>query len=313
MRRFSTLLALLICSAFTPAKAETITAEQCSKIWDQAQPLLREFDLLSQGEGQVFVAGEWCRMDGWHKQVEGRPYPVYALESIEWRGDGLAEFADTGLTATTFEVRANGFRVFAQVGDPAMDYVYRTQSTANAIDLEVLLTWDRETLDFQVARVFVDFPRENSISFSATFENVDENWWRGTSDDPEAILLKHLSLEAESNGLFEFFALPWIAPGLLGQTENVELEVLALKAKAIALIARLDTQVFSGETKRALVELVADMPLPRGTLKMNANFPDGFGAQDAEFVFETAMSAPLLGFSTGMTITAEYERSNLEP
>lgn len=313
MKLFSIAFAILICAGSIPALSEEITAAQCALVWDETAGLRSDLGVESQGTENIYVSAQWCRLDGWRNQIDGRPYPVSQVDSIEWRGDGLAEFADTGATPVSFEVRIRGLRVFAQIGDPAMDYVYRTQSASNSIDLDALFTWDPKTNRFELARVFVDFPQENSIKFSAVIDNVDMSTPRGTSVNPAVISLKKLSLEIESNGLFEYYALPVLAPIVLGRSEQVELEVLAMKAKALALVASLDTQVFSVETKRALSTLITDLPLPHGTFRLDIRFENGFGLQEAKSTGERSLDDPSAALPDGITVTAEYERSNLEP
>ena len=291
--------------------AQTFAPAHCVGSWELVQPTFRHLDIPTGSPNLIKDNDGWCQISGLTLNPDGRSMPTIEVETVAWRGIGLEDFVAGGSFPSKLEVSLSNIRVFPQVGDPVMDFSFRAQSIRNGVDADFAMEWDAAESQLKVTQFHIDFPGDNNIRAFATLDGVDDVAPENISNLMTKAALKSLTVQVESNGLFESTALLPLSTLLLSGDETVPEQVAKLKSDAISLLATLPSNVYPADSHRAVTALIDDLPNPSGLFTLDLEFANGFSMPDAIRTALIAKGDPIAAIPQGLHIEASYKRSEI--
>jgi hypothetical protein len=293
------------------AQSDPMDADLCGRLVAHIQTMS---PMAIQVEGHQ-VEELACVATGVVVDFPGNYEPDIRLRRVAITGQGFERHLDdlTPLQAVTVDI--DDLQMLPQTGDPTFDYMLEVQQARNLIDVDISVVWDPETLVLTLEQFDIDFPYDNAVSATMQVANVDLSSLGALELSLGGMAVTEATLEVTSNGLFENYGATMLIPLVLSGTMEPEAEVEAMKASAVAVIAKLPSAFFVGDTPEALAAIVADMPTPGGTVDLRLTAEPGLGALRFGSVWLGTAPQSLADFWTylhGVEVDVTYERVPIE-
>jgi hypothetical protein len=243
---------------------------------------------------------------------------VFRAELIRWRAPGLVRFlqalrvsvAPPAPPPASFDLEFEGARMGIVTGEPGYDWIVDTQTVPTRFRGDLAVVWDPSRAELD-ARLDLDFQGDNAIWIEATVDQTDLSSIAALQGTLGRAGLTRLWGEVTTQGLFEGFALPALAPVLLDGTADPDLVVEANRILAAQAIRDLPPAIFSNPTKADLLELLAELPNPSGILTFEVGAEEGPGLglpRFSRFLISGLPDSPegLWAALDGITVTADW-------
>jgi len=241
----------------------------------------------------------WCEISD--LQIES----IIEIESVRWQISGWKQISPLELP-DALNLQISGIRFFmyrmSSIGrniDPLMDYILKVSAMADP-KANVVLDFTRVGMgtssaghDYIVNKFKFELNPANSISFNGQLRNVNLAEVMDSVFEVTATSIDRAELEIVSHGVFERNVFPALANGLL-QTSDPEAEFAMLKERTITLIQQSD-DFFDASSQDALVRLIADMPHPKGRLRIEMFPENGFSLVNLERITQADDLGDVLG------------------
>ena len=225
--------------------------------------------------------------DGWCEIRDLQIEPIIEIELIRWQISGWKQISPLELP-DALNLQISGIRFFmyrmSGIGrniDPLMEYILKVSAMADP-KANVVLDFTRVGMgtssaghDYIVNKFKFELSPANSISFNGQLRNVNLAEVMDSVFEVTAISIDRAELEIVSHGVFERNVFPALANELLLYTSDPEAEFAMLKERTITLIQQSD-DFFDASSQDALVRLIADMPHPKGRLRIEMFPENGF-------------------------------------
>ncbi len=251
-----------------------------------------------------------CRVRG--VTLTGGDRVAYEAAAITWQIDGLDQaMAGTALPhAATLNIE--DFRTTPQTGDGATDYIFSARQAGRGINANLSFNWDETSRDLTLHRLEIDPWGEDTLSLSAQLSGVDLSSVSALQVSIGSMALHKLELDVTSRGLFEDYILLPLGLHVITDSADPDGQVATQKAETARIIDLLPIAAVSGTSRAALKSLVADMPNPRGRLRLDLDTDAGVGLPRL-IAFGAAsdgdMAAALDALMDGVRLGATYDRS----
>ncbi len=224
---------------------------------------------------------------------------------------GIDAFIADQTPLRAVKIDMDGLRYFPVIGDATFEYLYRVQNQRMSVDANLDVSWDAARQVISLTQFEVVFDPLNSVSATYEIANADLSSLGALETSLGGMAITHMTLDLQSNGLFESLVLPVLVTTLIGYDEDPEAEVEALKTMATRAILGFPSEIFPGETRHHLATVVDDMPNPAGTLSLEISSDVGIGA--TRLMPAIAFGAPrsleeVWPLLDGVKIEAEYVR-----
>ncbi len=263
-------LALLALSVL-PAQAD------CRAEWERLGELLVDNRIVTSApRGVALTTQDGCRVTAPSLPDAGN-MSVKAREMV-WSGEGMARFSDDGLPPIALDLELTGMRFIPRLGDRRMSYLMEIQGFGEGIDLTLRARWDADAQRLNLSTLRLDFPGEDSLSFSATVEGVDLSDRAAMQMSAGRFAITRTVTVIRSERLFQEVLLMPLGMALLDPEGDPEAQVEKLKADALEVIADLPEASLPPDSRAALERLIADMPEPSGVLSVVMTADPGLGA-----------------------------------
>lgn len=304
MRFLLAICALII--AAPAAKAQALTLADCEAGWQRLQELGGLGTRIETTAPPVLSENGACVLE----QLRfAQGYVGWEADRLAWSGRGFDDSRLPGLPLIEMTFLLRGLRTVAAPDDPVLHYLMRLQQARNGIDIAFAARWDHRSGVIALDRFEVDFPGANQLVVTARVEGADaDNLLRRDMAGTE-LGLTDLTVEIESNGLFETYAVVF-GPALLDGAADPAARVEELKGQAIAALGTVPEAILDADSRTALVMAVRALPAPSGTLRVALSSQDGLGPADAVELLAAGATAPdlrpLWSVLDGTRIDATY-------
>jgi hypothetical protein len=287
----------------------------CAGDWSAFAGALESAGLTVKVAAPAAEWGGWCSVTSVDVLAKGDFIPDYSAKSLKWKGKGLSGLYAFDAAPESLQIDLDDFRILTKTPDPVMTYLMRAQSLRGTIDLDLSADWNAKTKILEIKELQFDFPGENEIALQATIQGVDLSGRSATVGSATSFAITDLTLELETNGLFETYLLfPLLSTALSG-SDQPETQMARLKSDITATIATLPDTTFNADTKTALGQAIDQMPNPSGTLTLQMAAPKGIGpAQTLPFILMGVPTSPadMAPIFNGLTVTAQFTPSEAE-
>ena len=216
-----------------------------------------------------------CRIDGIDLRADR--HVTIATDRIEWNGTDIDRFVADGLPPRAFDLQISGIAVRPEFGDKTLSYLNRLQNQGQEIDLSLAVTWDESAGTLSLDALNLSFPDDDYIQVSAMSEGVDLSSLSTIQMSAGSFGLTQVNAEIRSTRLFQNYFLQPFGFVLLQNSDDPQARVAELKALARDALDGVPSALLAPASKRALLQLVADMPTPSGTLRLDATAKPGIG------------------------------------
>lgn len=272
MKLFAAVLA--ICLLAQPLVAQSTN---CRAQWAKINDLLINFGVIDAAlPGLVRERADGgCRIDG--IDIPADRYLTFATDRIEWSGTDLDRFVTDALPPRSLNLAISGITIRPDIGDKALNYLNQLQNQGKEIDLSLAVTWDEAARTLSLNRLNLSFPGDDYVHVSALVEGVDLNSLSTIQMSAGSFGLTRMTAEIRSVRLFQDYILQPFGFALLYNSDDPETRIEELKTQASDILDGMPSDLLPPASKRALLSLVADMPTPAGTLRLDAAADPGLG------------------------------------
>lgn len=244
-------LALIALMAL-PQQASAFTAMQvndCNAAWQ-----IIEKGTSAEGSHSVTKDG-WCKV----------PTPAGSKASLEWRAEGLERFLQHSLAPTALAIRVEG-------ADLADMLELETKPDAPAIPVKIMLVLRENAQDKQVVieKLEITGPKDNRVLLQGILHDVDLSSVAKTQFSMGSAKLRDVVLVALGNRQLEPYLRPYIGATFPERTRR--------RSAMIDKVTEWPDHSFPPETKQAVKQLIATLPAPNGTLRVEVDMGAGLSA-----------------------------------
>lgn len=220
--------------------------------------------------------------DGWcvAREVEFQNEDFLAIVSdeIRWQAVGIERFIESGLPPLGLQVEVKNTYFVPQIDDTVMQYLMRIQSGANGFDTVIDANWDQETRTLILDRFEVGFDETNKVSMSAEIDHIDLTSMSSIQISLGSVLLRELQVTLALDGVFESVVLLPIGNVLLHGSADPARDLAVMKAHVITALGDVPEAIMSENSRGALIEVISQIPRPRGVLDLRLETEAGIGA-----------------------------------
>lgn len=220
-------------------------------------------------------------VDGWCEirdlQIENNySIDIARWKIVGWEQQDLRELPRE-LHLELAGIRFNIYGLVKELDDPVLKYIQR-ETVKDSPGASAVISFSRTGVatdrGLLVHEAGIFYGEDNSISLNGQFRNVDISTFLGSTTAIAALIIDRANLVVTSHGGFEDFALTPLAYALL-RTTDPDAEVAALKEKISNQVRAQEGFLGAGD-QDALVRLIADMPHPKGQLRISMSPKNGF-------------------------------------
>lgn len=251
-----------MCAGVLAATAQTAAAEDC----DAERAFL--FDALGRNGWAVEDEGDSSEVFG---ACRTRDLVLLAealrIEAalVEWRLSGLSALEDqSGLV--TLEANLDNLRMVPTVDDPWVSYMLSEQNRRNLIDGTLTASWNLDDGAVELEEFTLDLPGENAVSVAFQTSGMTPALLAGRVTDFAALSVSRMEIVIDNNGFADGLILGYLVGAMSGLPGAPESQMNATRDDAMALVGGLPDGIFTAGSKDALTRLIADAPVPWGTL-----------------------------------------------
>jgi hypothetical protein len=269
-------LAALALAGAAPAGAQGLAGEGlCGAVWAAlTNRVAAAFPLSGRVAGPD---GGACVIEDLHLVTPGDYTPDWHAARLTLSGAALAWAVGDPASPDRLEITVEGLHATVATGMAQLDYLYRAQARAATIRAEAALSWDAGTRSVTVEAVEIDVPGDNLLRLTASIDGVDLSSDAAMQMSATGFALREADLTVRTHGLFEGYLLMSLGPLFLPQDGDMTAAMAGLQAEATAAVMALPADSFPDPSKSALAALIAELPNPRGTLRLAVRAEPGFG------------------------------------
>ena len=247
--------------AFVAALIPGVAAADCAVERDLVFDLMERNGLTLSDRGSFGQIASKCRIRGMQISADNVDIEVGLME---WRLKGL-DLVASGRGQVSVDGRVEGLRIVPTAEDPWIGYMLSEQTRRNLIDAEVQAVWSLDDGALELDALQVDFPGDNELSLGFTIAGLTPRAIAGQIGDLAQISVESLGATVENNG----FADGLILGALVGRMAEVpgspETVIDGTKTELARAVSALPDTLFMGNSKRAVLSLIDDAPVPWGT------------------------------------------------
>ena len=277
-------------------------AQDCAAQWNAGFSFamtrgLATYEVIS--PGTVSETGDWCRVQG-VELFDRRTLGLF-VDDARWQAQGFAPDAeDLSLT-----VLLDGMRIVARSGEPWTDHMLALQSLHNPHVGEFSVLWNPLSGDLGGAlRLAQDGGYEISVTYQGGGFGQEV-----LNGDATAVTVDYKSLSVTNNGTLDGFIFGLMS-GRMSQDPGTPAALFdRARADARGLIDGLPPDLFGYATKGALRDLVADMPVPRGTLTVTLDPQEPISLAPFLTLFGNPAPEALVEAAQGAKVQVHYARA----
>ena len=267
-------LAFVICAL--PAQAQTADPMRIADCLQTDRALEAVADRAFARKGNIRLDAEgWCLAENVSLDVDSNV--TLEVASLRWRVSGM-DRALQGLPPTALSIMAEGVRSAPQTGDPVIDYLMDLQQSTGNITATFDAGWSAESLVLRLNRAEIRFSEDDHIALRGLVTDIDLSDESKIYTSLGQARLTDLTVDIETNGMFENYFAMALGTLLLHGAEDPEAEVENLKAQALQVVSDLPEANFDAASIAALRQILRDMPRPRGFLRVRLQSGDGLGS-----------------------------------
>ena len=271
--------ALAVALACLPGLAAAQTAETCAALFERAGALgpvalsgeVAVVEVETTLFGEVGAPLPWCEATGvlvndatLSARVEGR------IDRLRWRG--LDPLLEGGLPTEAW-VEMEGLRIVPITGDPVFDWLLAAQQGPVGIDATLDAGVDADGA-VALRSLRVDLPGRDAIDLSVETAGLDLSSRAAFEASLGRAGVTRASATVVMDGLFERYLLMPLGAAALDGVEDPAREAPLLRDALAAQMRLLPEAIFPGPTRGSLEALVAALPNPRGTLRLDLAAPE---------------------------------------
>lgn len=257
IRGWLTLIALLAgtlhASAFSPMQAD-----DCAAVW---RTVIK--DKYASGAHRVSRDG-WCQVS----IFTGNPIDRIAgmsIDQIEWRAEGIKRVIEKTLPPTALAIRLTDSDMPRALGVDV-----KADAPAVPAQITLVLREDAKQRQVRVEGLTIDGPKGNTLTLSGTFHDVDLSSFATMQISLGSAKLRDVIVVATGNRKLEPYLRPYIGTTFPERSRR--------RSSMIDKVAGWPEHSFPPATKRAVKQLIASLPAPHGTMRIQLDTGPGLSA-----------------------------------
>lgn len=239
----------------TPQQASAFSAMQAQDCEDAWQVVVK---------AQQAKTSHGVTQDGWC--LVSNPTGVYfVVDRLEWRAEGLERVLQHSLPPLALAIRVTDADLPRTLG-------LEVKADAPAMPMQITLSLRQNAQDKQVVieNLQIIGPKDNMVTLQGTFHDVDLSSIAKMQISLGSAKLRDVTMLAIGNRKLEPYLRPYIGDTFPERSRR--------KTEMIDKVTAWPAQSFPPATKRAIEQLIASLPAPSGTLRVEVDTGAGLSA-----------------------------------
>jgi len=231
-------------------------ANDCNAAWQEVM------------KGQMAQATHKISIDGWCLLMNPKG------GTVEWRAEGLDRFLQQGVPPTALAIRLTDPDVIR-----ALELGAKADAPAMPMQITLTLRQNADVHQLLVEGLQISGPKGNTVLLQGVFHDVDLSSMAKMQTSLGSAKLRGVTLVAEGNRKLAPYLRPYIGETFPERTR--------WRSAMIDKVSDWPNHSFPPETKRAVQQLIAVLPAPNGTLRVEVDTGAGLsvGVFVQTFVF----------------------------
>ncbi len=246
MRRWLTLLALLV-TAHQASAFGAMQANDCNAAWQGVM------------KGQMAQATHKISKDGWCLLMN--PWGG----TVEWRAEGLDRFLQQGVPPTALAMRLTDPDVIR-----SLELGAKVDAPAMPMQITLTLRQNADVHQLLVEGLQISGPKGNAVLLQGVFHDVDLSSMAKMQISLGSAKLRDVTLVAEGNRKLAPYLRPYIGATFPERSR--------WRSSMVDKVEEWPDHSFPPETKHAIKQLIATLPAPNGTLRVEVDTGGGVSA-----------------------------------
>ena len=202
----------------------------------------------------------WCLVPAAEAATEG-----FDFDRIEWRAEGLERLLEQSLPPTAVAIRVTDVDMLRKLGVAEI-------ADAPSMAMQIVLVLRQNARDRQllIEKLFITGPKGNEVFLTGVFHDVDLSSTGKMQVSLGSAKLRDVVLVATGTRGLERYIRPYFGTTFPERSRR--------RSKMIEKISNWPDHSFPPATKRAVEQLIAELPAPNGTLRAKVDTGPGISA-----------------------------------
>lgn len=244
----------------TPIQATAFLAmqpEECAAAWQKITNMSGAGVSGRTQEIHSVTKDGWCLAP----RVAALPSGI-DFDRFEWRAEGLERYLQHALAPTMLAIRVTDADMLRKLGVEEI-----ADAPAMPMQIELFLRDNAQDRQLVIEKLLITGPQETEVLLTGIFHDVDLSSTGMMQISLGSAKLRDVVLVATGTRGLERYIRPYFGATLPERSRR--------RSKMIEKISNWPDLSFPPETKRAVEQLIAELPAPNGTLRVNVDTGPG--------------------------------------
>ena len=240
----------------TPSQAiafSAMQAEDCAAAWQ----IIMEGHKADAAASARLSDDGWCLVPAAEAATEG-----FDFDRIEWRAEGMERLLEQSLPPAALAVRVTDADMLGKLGVAEI-----AGAPEMAMQIELVLRQNTQDRQLLIEKLFISGPKGNEVFLTGAFYDVDLSSTGKMQISVGSAKLRDLVLVATGTRGLDKYIRPYFGATFPDRSRR--------RTKMINKISDWPDHSFPLETKRVVKQLIAELPAPNGTLRVDVDTGPG--------------------------------------